>query len=79
MHLNCGHSIVSNNKGILVIRSECVKKTTKESSLRVTFATPLPCDHSGDKGSLINIESLLRPTYIVACQGVLKRFSCAVM
>ena len=29
-HLNCVHSIVSTNKGILVIRSECVKKTTKE-------------------------------------------------
>ena len=32
MHLNCVHSIVSTNKGILVIRSECVKKTTKEFS-----------------------------------------------
>ena len=24
-----------------------------------------------DKGALINIESVLRPTYYVACQGVL--------
>ena len=32
MHLNCVHSIVSTNNGILVIRSESVKKTTKEVS-----------------------------------------------
>ena len=30
--LNYVHSIVSTNNGILVIRSECVKKTTKEFS-----------------------------------------------
>ena len=32
MDLNIVTLIVSTNKGILVIRSECVKKTTKEVS-----------------------------------------------
>ena len=74
MHLNCVHSIVSTNKGILVIRSECVKKTTKELSRSksdfcnsITF-TVITQD---DKGALINIESVLWPTYHVSCQQVL--------
>ena len=74
MHLNCVHSIVCTNNGILVIRSECVKKTTKEVSgtksdfcKSITF-TVITQD---DKGALINIESVLHPTYHVACQRVL--------
>ena len=74
MHLNCVHSIVSTNKGILVNRSECVKKRLKKfhvyksdfcNSITFTVIT------QDDKDSLINIESVLRPTYHVACQGVL--------
>ena len=74
MHLNCVHSIVSTNKGILVIRSEFVKKRLKNfhvsksdfcNSITFTVIT------QDDKGALINIESVLQPTYHVACQGVL--------
>ena len=74
MHLNCVTSIVSTNKGILVIRSECVKKRLKKfhvsksdfcNSITFTVIT------QDDKGSLINIESVLRPTCYVACQGIL--------
>ena len=32
MHLNCVTAIVSTNKGMLVIRSQCVKKTAKKFS-----------------------------------------------
>ena len=74
MHLNCVHSIVSTNKGILAIRSQCVKKTTKEFSRSksdfcnsITFTVIA----QEDKSSLINIESLLRPAYHVAGQRVL--------
>ena len=74
MHLNCVHSIVSTNNGILVIRSECVKKTTKEfSRSKSDFSNSITFTviAQEDKPSLINIESLLRPTYHVACQRVL--------
>ena len=74
MDLNCGHSIVSTNKGILVIRSECVKKRRKNlhvsksdfcNSITFTVIT------QDGKCALINIESVLQPTYHVACQRVL--------
>ena len=74
MHLNCVHSIVSTNNGILVIRGECVKKRPKKFHIfksdfcnSITF-TVITQD---DKGALINIESVLQPTYHVACQRVL--------
>ena len=74
MDLNCVHSIVSTNNGILVIRSQCVKKTTKEfyvsksdfcNSITLTVIT------QDEKIALINIESVLRPAYHVASQRVL--------
>ena len=74
MHLNCVHSIVSTNKGILVIRSDVLKKRLKNfhvsksdfcNSITSTVIT------QDDKGALINIESVPRPTYYVACQWVL--------
>ena len=74
MHLNCLHSIVSTNKGILVIRSQCVKKTTKNfhisksdfcNSIIFTVIT------QDDKGALIKIENVHRPVYHIACRGVL--------
>ena len=74
MHPKCVHSIVSTNKGTLVIRSECVKKRLKNfhvsksdfcNSIIFTVIT------QDDKGTLINIESVLRPTYYVTCQGIL--------
>ena len=74
MHLNCVPSIVSTNNGILVICSECVKKATKEfhvsksdfcNSITLTVIT------QDDKGALINIESVLRLAYHIACQRVL--------
>ena len=74
MHLNCGHSIVSTNKGTLVIRSECVEKrlknfhVSKSDFCNFIIFTVITQD---DKGALINIESVLRPSYYVACQGVL--------
>ena len=75
MHLNCVTSIVSTNKGILVIRSECVKKkglkkfhvSKSDFCNSITF-TVITQD---DKGALIKIESVLRPTYHVACQRLL--------
>ena len=74
MHLNCVHSIVSTNNEILVIRSDCVKKRVENFHVSkshfcnsITF-TVITRD---DKGALINIESVLRPTYHVACQRVL--------
>ena len=74
MHLNCVHSIVSTNNGILGIRGECVKKRLKKfhvfksdfcNSITFTVIT------QDDKGALINIESVPQPTYHVACQRVL--------
>ena len=75
MHLNCGHSIVSTNNGILVIRSQNVlKKRLKNfhvsksdfcNSITFTVIT------QADKIALINIESVLRPAYHVASQRVL--------
>ena len=71
MHLNCVHSIVSTNKGILVIRSECVKKMTKISKSDFCNAITFTVITQDNKGALINIESVLRLTYHVASQRVL--------
>ena len=74
MHLNCVHSIVSTNKGTLVIHSQCVKKRLKTfhvsksdfcNSITFTVIT------QDDKIALINVESVLLPTYHVAFQRVL--------
>ena len=74
MHLNCVHSIVSTNNGILVIGSQCVKKRLKKfhvsksdfcNSITFTVIT------QDDKGALINIESVTRPSYYVASLWVL--------
>ena len=51
MHLNCLHSIVSTNKGILVISSQYVKKMAKDTFTVIS---------QDDKDAVINIESVLR-------------------
>ena len=78
MHLNCLYSIVSTNKGILVISSQCVKKGLKNiyvsksdfcNSITFTVIT------QDDKSALIKIESVFRLVYHVACRDVLSNRS----
>ena len=74
MHLNCLHSLVSTNKGILVISSECVKKGVKNFHVcksdfcnSIAFTVII----QDDKRALVKIESVFRPVYHVARRGVL--------
>ena len=74
MHLNCVHSIVSTNNEILVIRSDCVKKATKNFHVsKSDFCNSIlfRVITQDDQIALINIESVLRPAYHVPSQGVL--------
>ena len=74
MDLNCVHSIVSTNIEYLSSAVNVLKKRLKKfhvsksdfcNSITFTVIT------QDDKGALINIESVLWPTYHVACQRVL--------
>ena len=78
MHLNILHSLVSTNKGILVIRSQCVKKRSEETHVSksdfsdsITF-TVITQD---DKSALIKIESVFLLVYHVAYREVLWNWS----
>ena len=76
--MNCLHSLVSTNQGILVISSQCVKKKSENilvsksdfcNSIAFTVIT------QDDKGALIKIDSVFRPVCHAACRGVLSNGS----
>ena len=78
MHLNILHSIVSYNKGILVIGVNVLRKRLKNihvsksdfcNSITFTLIT------QDDKRALIKIESEFLPVYHLACQDVLSNGS----
>ena len=78
MHLNILHSIVSYNKGILVIAVNVLRKRLKnihvsksDFCISITF-TLITQD---DKRALIKIESEFLPVYHLACQDVLSNGS----
>ena len=73
MHLNCVHSIALLIREYLSSAVNVLKKRLKDfhvsksdfcNSITFTVIT------QDDKGALINIESVPRPTYYVACQWV---------
>ena len=74
MDLNCVHSIVSTNNGILVTAVNVLKKrlknfhVSKSDFCNSNTLTVIPQD---EKIALINIESVLRPAYTVASEPVL--------
>ena len=78
MPLNSLHWIVFTNKGIVVISSQCVKKSLKTFHVTksdFTNSITFTMINQYDKGALIKIESVFQPFYHVAFRGVLSNRS----